>query len=104
MVMGGLERGRDTIHVVSRNPPVIPADTSPEVWRRQMALIASRSVADRLDEWNAHNQALVKMEVDWIHRRHPEYSQRQLFLALARHRYGDELVRNAWPNESLVEV
>jgi hypothetical protein len=87
-----------------RNPPAIPADTSPEVWHRQMAAIAARSVPDRLDEWNQHNRALAEMEADWIRRRHPDYTDRQVFIALVRHRYGDDLVRQAWPDDELVAV
>ena len=46
-----------TITRVSANPAVVPADTSPDVWRRQMAAIARRSVSDRLDEWAQLNRA-----------------------------------------------
>jgi hypothetical protein len=34
---------------------------------------------------------------------HPDYSDRQVFLALVRVLHGDELVRRAWPAEPLVE-
>jgi len=54
-----------------RNPPAIPADTTEDVWRLQMAAIAQRSVADRLDEWAELNRAVARMEADGIRRRHP---------------------------------
>jgi len=89
--------------MAQRNPPAVPTDTTPEVWRRQMDAIASRSVAERLREWDQLNRALADMEVGWIRRRHPDYSDRQIFLASVRHRHGDDLVRGAWPSEALVD-
>jgi hypothetical protein len=83
--------------VTSRNPPAVPADTSPEVWRRQMDAIAARSVTDRLEEWAALNRAGAEMEAEAVRRRHPDYSDREVFLALVRLRYGDELAGAAWP-------
>ncbi|HYN31621.1 MAG TPA: hypothetical protein VES40_03275 [Ilumatobacteraceae bacterium] len=86
-----------------RNPPLIPADTSEEVWRRQMQAIAERSIAERLDEWQQLNEAVARMEADGIRRRHPDYDDRQVLLAVVRLRYGDDLVRAAWPDEPLVD-
>ena len=86
----------------ARNPPVIPEDTSPEVWRRQMDAIARRSVAERLEEWELLNEAMSRMEDDGIRRRHPDYDEHQVFLAAVRLRYGDALVLAAWPHEPLV--
>lgn len=86
-----------------RNPPVVPADTSPDVWRRQMDAIAARSVAERLDEWAQLNVGLSRMEADGIRRRHPDYDNHQVLLAQARMRYGDDLVVAVWPNEVLVD-
>jgi hypothetical protein len=95
----------DQYHVVMamRNPPLVPADTSPAVWRRQMDAIALRSVAERFDEWAALNEAMSRMEADGIRRRHPDYADRQVLLAAARLRYGDDLVAAAWPDEPLVD-
>ena len=86
-----------------RNPRAIPADTSEEAWRLQMAAIAQRSVADRLEEWAELNRAVARMEADGIRRRHPDYDDRQVMLAAARMRYGDELVGAAWPDHPLYE-
>lgn len=85
------------------NPPVIPADTSPEVWRRQMAAIGQRSVAERLAEWEALLEAGTKMEADAIRRRHPGYDDRQVFLAMVRRRYGDDLALKVWPEAAEVD-
>jgi len=65
-----------------RNPPAIPADTTEEVWRLQMAAIARRSVADRFDEWAELNRAVARMEADGIRRRHPDYSDPERHLIL----------------------
>jgi len=86
-----------------RNPPAIPADTTEDVWRLQMAAIARRSVADRLDEWAELNRAVARMEADGIRRRHPDYSDHQVMLAAARMSYGDDLVEAAWPNDPLLD-
>jgi len=86
-----------------RNPPAIPADTSEDVWRLQMAAIAQRSLAERLDEWAELNRAVARMEADGIRRRHPDYHDHQVMLAAARMRYGDDLVRAAWPDEPLLD-
>jgi hypothetical protein len=89
--------------MASRNPSAIPADTTEEVWRLQMAAIARRSGAERLEEWVELNRAAAQMEADGIRRRHPDYDDRQVLLAAARMRYGDELVLAAWPNDPLVD-
>jgi hypothetical protein len=86
-----------------RNPPAVPADTSPEVWRRQMAAIAARPIASRIAEWEALNTYAVALEVAAVRRRHPQYTDREVFLAIVRRRYGDELFERAWPGEPMVD-
>jgi hypothetical protein len=86
-----------------RNPPPIPADTSEGVWKRQMQAIAARSLQERLDEWQQLNEAVARMEADGIRRRHADYDDRQVLLAAARLRYGDDLVRAAWPRDRLMD-
>jgi hypothetical protein len=68
----------------------------------QMAAIAAKTPAELLDEWQQLNVAIARMEADGVRRRHPDYSEREVFLALARHRYGDELFQAAWPTEPLL--
>jgi hypothetical protein len=89
--------------MVRRNTPVVPADTSPDVWRRQMAAIAARSPAERLAEWTEFNAAMSRLEAQAVRRRHPDYDDDHVLRALVRHRYGDELARAAWPDEALIE-
>jgi hypothetical protein len=89
--------------MVRRNPPVVPADTSPDVWRRQMEAIAARSPAERLAEWTEFNVTMSRLEAEAVRRRHPYHDDDQVLRALVRHRYGDELTGAAWPDRALVE-
>jgi len=74
------------------------------VWQRRMAAASARSVADRLEEWAAICRATADMHADAIRRRHPAYSERHVFLALVRARYGDELYAAAWPGEPFLDA
>ncbi len=86
-----------------RNPPAVPADTTPEAWRVQMRAIANLSVQERLALWEACNEAATQAEERVVLRLHPTYTDRQVMLARARMRYGDELTTKVWPDEPLVE-
>jgi hypothetical protein len=88
---------------VGRNPVAIPSDTSPEIWRRQMAAIAQRTMSDRLEEWAELNRGVARMAEQAVRRRHPDYSDRQVFLVLVRRLYGDELALEVWPEAAAVE-
>lgn len=68
-----------------------------------MAAIASRSVPDRLAEWEALNRAGAAMEEAALRRRHPDYDPDEVLRALVRIRYGDDLARAAWPHQDLVD-
>ena len=68
-----------------------------------MQAVAERSMAERLDEFQQLNEAVARMEADGIRRRHPDYDDRQVLLANVRLRYGDDLVRAAWPHDALVD-
>ncbi len=67
-----------------------------------MAAIAARSPSERMAESQALSEAVAQMEADGIRRRHPTYSDREVFLAQVRHRYGDELFQQAWTGEPLL--
>ncbi|MBP9066635.1 MAG: hypothetical protein KBF84_11185 [Candidatus Microthrix sp.] len=86
-----------------RNPPAVPADTTPEAWRVQMRAIANLSVQERLALWEACNEAATKAEERVVLRRHPTCTDRQVMPARARRHYGDQLVGKVWPDEPLVE-
>jgi hypothetical protein len=66
-----------------------------------MALVAATPVEERIARWEALNQAGAEMEEAAVRRRHPEYDDHDVHLALVRLRYGDDLVRAAWPDEPL---
>ena len=83
--------------MTGRNPPAIPADTSPDAWRVQMAALRNMTPAERLRRWEEFNDALAEMEVDAHNRRYPELTERQRFLLRMRHKYGVELSARAWP-------
>lgn len=85
----------------SRNPPVVPTDTSTEVWRRQMNEIAALSPEERLSRWAARQAALDEVWRAALVRRHPDYDEHDVVLAATRHFHGDDLVRAAWPDEPL---
>ena len=89
--------------MVTTRSPVVPADTDREVWRLQMAAIASRSVQDRLSEWEQLNRGTLHMAAEAVRRRHPGYDDRTVFLALVRSFYGDELALEVWPEAASVE-
>ncbi len=95
--------GLSTIKLVSSHPAAIPSDTSHEAWRRQMAATAERTIPDRLDEWAQLNRGVNRMAEQAVRRRHPNYDDRQVFLALVRRLYGDDLALEVWPEAIAVE-
>lgn len=84
------------------NPAAIPADTTAAAWRRQMAAIAARPVAERLDEWEELNRGVLRLVEGAVRRRHPDYDDREVFLAIVRRVYGDELALTVWPEAASV--
>lgn len=88
---------------MSADPTAVPRDTTRAVWQRQMAAIAERSVPDRLDEWAQLNRGANRMAEQAVRRRHPDYDDRQVFLALVRRTYGDDLALLVWPDAAAVE-
>lgn len=68
-----------------------------------MDAIRVRSVSERLEEWRQLNAAGAMMEESAVRSRHPEYSDREVFLALVVARYGEELAHEVWPDSVGVE-
>ncbi len=64
---------------------------------RRMGGTARSEIASRLTTMARETAAAG------IRRRHPEYDDASVKLALARLLYGDELVAKAWPGHALVE-
>lgn len=86
-----------------RNPPGRPADTPLHIWRRQMDSIRARTVPERLEEWRQLNEAGTIMEEQSVRDRHPEYNDREVFLAIVVSRYGEELAHEVWPDSVGIE-
>ncbi|HWL45911.1 MAG TPA: hypothetical protein VNQ73_23425 [Ilumatobacter sp.] len=82
-------------------PSAVPADTSPDVWRRQVAAVAAMSPQERLDRWVLNQAAFDQVWQDALRRRHPEYDDLDVVLAATRRFHGDALVLAAWPDEPL---
>lgn len=74
-----------------KNPTFIPADTSPEVWRRQMNALGSMTPEQRLALWEESQRQFSLMEDAAMRRLHPDFSDFQILVELVRARYGDEL-------------
>lgn len=83
-----------------RNPPLVPADTSPDVWRRQMQIVANMSVQERIARWESFNVALAEMEASAVRSAHPDMDEDHVLFELVRRRYGDDLAIAAWPDRS----
>ena len=80
-----------------------PADTSPDAHDAQIEAYRRMTGTQRVQIAFRLNQLTRQAAMAGIRNRHPEYDDEQVFLALARLRLGDELVRWGWPNRALVE-
>jgi len=69
----------------------VPADTSPEVWRRQMSALGSMTPQQRLALWEESQRQVSLMEDAAMRRLHPDLSDFQILVELVRARYGNEL-------------
>lgn len=68
-----------------------------------MNSIRARTVSERLEEWRQLNEAGAIMEEAAVRRRHPDYNDREVFLALVVARYGEELAHDVWPDSVGIE-
>ncbi|MFM7253319.1 MAG: hypothetical protein ACKO27_09695 [Ilumatobacteraceae bacterium] len=76
---------------MSENPPVVPADTTPEAWRVQMRAMAALTPQQRLALWADLNEQVAAMEEAAVRRQHPELDDLGVGLELIRRRHGDAL-------------
>jgi len=70
-----------------------PSDTSIEVWRIQIDIIRNKTIAERLAIAEKRREWQLCAEDDFLRRRYPHASDRELKLERIRHRHGDELAR-----------
>ena len=78
-------------------------DTSVEADSLQIGAYRRMGGTDRVQVMFRLSQAARCTAEAGIRTRHPEYDSAQVRLALARLMYGDELVREAWPDRPLLE-
>jgi hypothetical protein len=84
-------------NVPMKYPSVLPHDTSLEAFRTQLDICRQMSPEARLEralQWSEQVQELGRMGIGF---RHPEYSEREIQLALIRIRLGDELFGRVYP-------
>jgi len=79
----------------------LAADTSPEAAAVQIEAYRRMGGPGRGQVMFRLSQAVRLASMAGIRRRHPEYSEGDVLVALARLVYGDDLVRRAWPGHGL---
>ncbi len=81
-----------------------PADTPIAVKRKQYEIIANMTMSRRAElffEMN-DNQRLILAE--GVRRRHPDYSEREVNLAVIKLMLGDELFAKVYPNVNVRQL
>jgi hypothetical protein len=82
--------------------PFLPADTSLEAIRVQHAVYRRMTVEQRLKLTFQMIEAARALSASGVRARHPEYTERQVELAVIRLTLGEELFRKAFPGEEVV--
>jgi hypothetical protein len=77
------------------------ADTSPEADAVQVEAYRQMGGAGRVQVMFRLNEMVRRTAKAGIRRRHPDYGDAEVQLALARLIYGDDLVGRAWPDRRL---
>jgi hypothetical protein len=81
----------------------IAADTSPDADAVQVEAYRRMGGTGRVQVMFRLCEMARQAAEAGIRRRHPEYDDAHVRLALARLLYGDDLVRHAWPDRELVD-
>lgn len=81
----------------------IATDTSPDANAFQLEAYLRMGGTGRAQVMFRLSEMTRRTAEAGIRRRHPEYDQAQVMLALARLLHGDELVQRAWPGRELLE-
>jgi len=75
-----------------------PPDTTPEAWAVQME-IYRRMTPQRRSELAAElSDNMRRVAAEGVRKRHPEYSEEEIRLAVIRLSIGEELFREAYPD------
>ena len=80
--------------------PTRPLDTSEVAWRDQVRVLSLMTPERRLQIGFELSRMAVRLCEEGIRLRHPEYSERQVFLARARLTLGDDLFASVYPREA----
>jgi hypothetical protein len=80
-----------------------PLDTTEEADRIQFEAFGRMSVDQKLRQMFASAEAIRASFEAGIRKQHPEYTERDARLARIRWELGDELFRQAYPNEPLLD-
>jgi hypothetical protein len=80
----------------------LPLDTTPDAHAAQLEAYRRMEGRGRADVMFRLGEMTRRTTMAGIRRRHPEYDDVQVRLALARLLLGDDLVRRVWPGRELV--
>ena len=81
--------------------PWLPADTSLEVIRIQHEIYRRMPAERRLKMAFEMTASMRKVSAEGVRSRHPEYTPRQVELAVIRMMIGEDLFRRAYPGEDI---
>ena len=83
-------------------PPLeIPADTSVEAWKFQMAVLRSLSLEQRSQYWSELQSEMDAVQRGAIHRKYPDLDERTATALLVQRRHGRELAHEVYPEIDL---
>lgn len=80
-----------------------PLDTSPEAQAVQDAIYRELGPYGRVETAFRLTASARALAAAGIRHRHPDYSDEQVDVAMARLVLGDDLVREVWPDRDMVE-
>jgi hypothetical protein len=81
--------------------PYLPADTTLEAIRVQHEIYRRMPAERRLRMALQMSDAIRRVSAEGVRSRHPEYTPRQVELAVIRMMVGEELFRRAYPGEDV---
>ena len=82
---------------------MLPLDTSPEAHEAQLAVLRRMTLGERMTLVLEMMDEGFELARDGIRLRHPDYDDRQVFLAFVRMLHGDELFSKVWPGQPRLE-
>ena len=80
-----------------------PADTTPEAWQAQVAMLRRMTGAQRLAIALRLTQLARDAARDGIRARHPGYGDAEVRRAFFRMMHGDATTRRVWPGAELLD-